>query len=96
MVAQTCSLANFASNVHNLANCAIANMNTTNTVVQFEIRGDQIVYQNAGDRYLRLALTGSGNALTAGALGIGGMAPQGPASQYNNASVVTQTVLCST
>lgn len=95
VIAQSSPLPNF-SPAHNLANCSITNINTSNTVVQFEIRGDQIIYQNAGDRYLRLQLVGSGNSLTVGVLGDGGMAPQGPAAQYNNTTVVTQTVLCST
>ena len=95
---QSSPLANFAT-IHNMTGAVVTNIagaSANNTIVTVEIRGDQVAYQNAGDRYVRLNITGSGNPLTVGCLGIGGCAMQGPASQQTNTSIVTQQVICST
>lgn len=92
---QSSSTSNFAT-IHNMTGAAMTNMSTNNTVQTIEVRADQVIFQNASDRYVRVNIIGSGNALTVGCLGIGACAPQGPASQYNNTSIVTQSVICST
>ena len=81
--------------IHNMTGATISNISTNNTVTTVEVRSDQVQYQNPGDRYARLSLTGSGNALTFGCLGLGACSPQGPASQQTNTSIVT-AVICST
>lgn len=92
---QSCKYAAFNSAVHNVANCTITNLTANNTVTSVEVRGDQITYQNPGDQYIRLNLTGSGNPVAVAVLGDGGDSMQGPAQQYNNTTIVN-TVVCST
>ena len=57
-----------------------------NAVATVEVRADQVA---AGDRYVRLQLTGGGNAVTAGAIGLGTEAGHKPA----NAQDVSNTYL---
>lgn len=96
---QSSPLANFAT-IHNMTGAVVTNMSgasVNNTLVTVEVRSDQVIYQNSGDRYVRLNLTGSGNPVTIGCLGIGACAPQGPGGTQNvNTSVVTQQIVCST
>jgi hypothetical protein len=77
---QSCSAANFASGVHNIANSNLTQILTASTpgnnaVATVECRDIDLT---AGDRYLRLQLTGGGNALTVGAVGLGGEADEKP------------------
>jgi hypothetical protein len=88
---QSCALANFASNVHNIANTNLTQINTTttpgnNALATIEIRADQMVSNNAGDQYVRLQLTGGGNAITVGAIGLGGEAEHKPGYLLNDLS----------
>jgi hypothetical protein len=88
---QSCSLANFASNVHNIANSNLTQINTSttpgnNAVATIEVRADQVTI---GDQYVRLQLTGGGNAVTVGAIGLGGEAIHKP----GNAADVNNTFL---
>jgi hypothetical protein len=80
---QSCFESNFAASVHNITQSVITNINTNNVFTTIEVRADQVNQQNQGDRYVRLNITGSGNAITVLAFGIGGEAEQKPASQYN-------------
>ena len=88
---QSCSASNFASTVHNISGTNLTQINTSttpsnNAVATIEIRDDQV---QAGDRYVRLQLTGGGNAITVGALGMGGEGDTKPA----NLNDVTNTYL---
>jgi hypothetical protein len=91
---QSCTQSNFASAVHNIANTNLTQINTSttpgnNAVATLEIRADQVEQANSGDRYLRLQLTGGGNAITVGALGLGAEANHKP----GNAQDVSNTYL---
>ena len=72
---QSSAQANF-NVAHNIASTNITQITQNNARVTIEIRDDQIT---AGDRYLRLRLTGGGNAVTVGATGWGSEAEQKPA-----------------
>jgi hypothetical protein len=79
---QSCSASNFASGVHNISSTNLTQINTSttpgnNAVATIEIRDDQV---QAGDRYVRLQLTGGGNAITVGAIGLGGEGDFKPAN----------------
>jgi hypothetical protein len=82
---QSCAQSNFASGVHNITNSNLVQITTSttpgnNALASIEVRADQVATQNAGDRYVRLNLTGGGNAITVGAIGLGGEAVQKPGS----------------
>jgi hypothetical protein len=88
---QSCANSNFASGVNNIANSNLTQITTAttpgnNAVATVEVRADQIT---AGDRYVRLQLTGGGNAITAGAIGLGAEANHKP----GNAQDVSNTYL---
>lgn len=97
-VLQSCALSNFASGVHNVSTSNLTTAFTNNTVSTIEVRSDQIQAQNPGDIAVRLNLTGGGNAITVGAIGLGGESIQKPASlQANlNNTVLLQQVVVST
>lgn len=84
------------STIHNMTGFSITNMNTTNTVVSVEVRSDQVTQQNSGDEWVRLNIVGSGNAVTVGALGLGGEAIQKPGGTSPNTSIVKGQYVCST
>ena len=88
---QSSAQANF-NVAHNIASTNITQITQNNARVTIEIRDDQIT---AGDRYLRLRLTGGGNAVTVGATGWGGEAEQKPAKANDLGSnyVVQRLVL---
>ena len=78
---QSASASNFAT-VHNISGTNLTQINTSttpsnNAVATIEIRDDQV---QAGDRYVRLQLTGGGNAITVGAIGLGGEGDTKPAN----------------
>ena len=79
---QSSATSNFAT-AHNIANSNFTQLTANNVATTVEVRADQVVGGNAGDRYVRLNLTGGGNAVTVTAIGLGGDAEQCPASQYN-------------
>jgi len=96
---QSCSLANFASNVHNVTNSNLTQINTSttpgnNAVATIEVRADQL---QAGDQYVRLQLTGGGNAITVGAIGLGGEAIHKPGNLLGdvNNTFLSQRVVVS-
>jgi hypothetical protein len=94
---QSCVQANFASGVHNIANSNLTQITTAttpgnNAVATVEVRDDQLT---AGDRYLRLQLTGGGNAITVGAVGLGGEAEAKPAKANDVTNTyLSQRVVC--
>jgi hypothetical protein len=90
---QSCAQANFASGVHNIANSNCAQITANNALATVEVRDDQL---SAGDRYLRLQLTGGGNAITVGAVGLGGEAEEKPAKASDlNSTYLSQRVVVS-
>ncbi len=94
---QSSASATFASGVHNLTGTNLTQLVANNVCESVEIRADQVANQNAGDRYVRLNLTGGGNAVTVSAIGFGGDAIQEPGSQYNlNTTFLTAGVVCNT
>lgn len=97
---QSAAASNFAT-PHNISGTNLTQITTSttpgnNAVATIEVRADQVTNANSGDRYVRLNLTGGGNAITVGAIGLGADAEQSPASQYNlNNTYVSQTVVAS-
>jgi hypothetical protein len=86
---QSCFEANFAANVHNVANTTLTQINTgstpgNNAIATIEIETDMVVQQNQGDQYVRLQLTGGGNAITVGAIGLGTDSPHKPDNLLND------------
>jgi len=73
---QSSAQANF-NVAHNIASSNITQITQNNARVTIEVRDDQLT---AGDRYLRLQLTGGGNAITVGAVGLAAEADYKPAS----------------
>jgi hypothetical protein len=77
--------------VHNITNSNLTQITTAttpgnNAVSTIEVRADQVIQQNAGDRYVRLNLTGGGNAITVGAIGLGGESEFKPAKAQGDLS----------
>jgi hypothetical protein len=81
---------------HNMTGFSVSNVTLNNNVISVEVRADQVTYQNPNDRYVRLNMTGSTQALTATVIGLGGISPQSPGNQYTNSSIVVQQVVCTT
>jgi hypothetical protein len=97
---QSCFESNFASNVHNIANTNLTQITTSttpgnNALATIEIRADQVVSNNSADQFVRLQLTGGGNAITVGAIGLGGDAIHKPGNVANdlNNTYLSQRVL---
>src|SRR5438105_2354919 len=60
-VVQSAAASNFAT-PHNYATTVLNNLNTNARWETFEIRADQVIQANPGDRYARLNVTPSGTA----------------------------------
>jgi hypothetical protein len=89
---QSSAQANF-NVAHNITNTNLTQITANNALATIEIRADQV---QAGDQYVRLNLTGGGNAVTVGALGLGGEANHKPASAANlNNTYLSQQVITS-
>jgi hypothetical protein len=79
---QSAPASNFAT-VHNISGTNLTQITTAttpgnNAVATIEVRDDQL---QAGDRYLRIQLTGGGNAITVGPIiGLGGEGDTKPAN----------------
>lgn len=84
--------------VHNITNSQLTQITSSgaNTIVTMEVRSDQVTQQNAGDRYVRAAVTVLVNSVVIGCIGYGGESIQKPGNQYVNTSVVTQQVVVNT
>ena len=93
---QSCSLANFASGVHNMTGGAITQITNAspNCRVTLETRPDAVAQQNVNDRYVRLQVVVATNNVVYGATGWGGEAVQKPASNDNvNTTVLPQQIV---
>jgi hypothetical protein len=87
---QSAAASNFAT-PHNIASSNLTQITANNVAATLEIRADQL---QSGDRYVRLQLTGGGNALTVGILGLGAEAEYKPASNNNlNSTYLTQQIV---
>jgi hypothetical protein len=93
---QSCFEANFAANVNNIANSNLTQINVSttpgnNAVATIEVRADQIA---ATDRYVRCQLTGGGNSVVVGIIGLAGEAIHKPGSANNlNNTYLSQQVV---
>jgi hypothetical protein len=88
---QSCAASNFGSGVHNIANSNFTQITQNLALATVECRDIDLT---AGDRYLRLQLTGGGNAITVGAVGLGGEAEEKPAKANDlNTTYLTQRVI---
>lgn len=93
---QSASAAAFSTPV-NMTGTNITQISKNYTVTTIEVRGDQVVQQNAGHRYVRCNITGSGNALNATVLAFGDASAQKPASQFDlNTSYLNEKIVCNT
>ena len=89
------SAASNFSTVTNLTGTNITQMTTNNTTTWVEIRSDQLAQAKAGLQYVRLNLTGGGNAVTCIVYGEGKDCSQRPASAFNlNTSYLAQQLVC--
>jgi hypothetical protein len=81
---QSNAKSDFSGTVNNIASTNLTQITTSttpgnNAVFTLEVRADQLT---AGDRYVRLQLTGGGNSINVGPIiGLGGEAEFKPASQ---------------
>lgn len=92
---QSSAQANF-NVAHNMTGTVSNNFNTNNQLATVEVRADQVVQQNAGDRYVRLYVATNAN-IQVSAVGEGYPAPQHPGSQSNiNTTLLGQTLVCNT
>jgi hypothetical protein len=98
---QSSASSTFASGVHNVTNSNLTqiNVNTTpynNAIATIEVSADLVNFYNQGDRYVRLNLTGGGNAITVAALALGGEAVEKPAKNNDlNTTYLSQRVVVS-
>jgi hypothetical protein len=77
--------------VHNIANSNLTQIVANNALATVEVRADQLT---AGDQYVRLQLTGGANAVTVGALGLGGEAIHKPGNAADlNSTYLSQRVV---
>jgi hypothetical protein len=88
---QSCQYAAFNTNVHNIQGTSVT-LTVNNQSQEFEVSADQVVGANPLDRYVRLNVVGSGNAVTVSAIGQGGESMQKPAAQFNLASTYLKGV----
>jgi hypothetical protein len=91
---QSAASSGFSSGVHNMAGSNIAQITTNNVWASIEVSAERVQALNPGDRYVRLNLTGGGNAVTVYMLALGGEAAQKPASNSGlNTTYLGQTVV---
>jgi hypothetical protein len=77
--------------VHNVSNSNLTQITANNALATIEVRADQLT---AGDQFVRLQLTGGGNALTVGAMGLGGEAVHKPGNAADlNSTYLSQRVV---
>jgi hypothetical protein len=87
---QSSANSNF-SGVTNIANSNLAQITTANALATIEVRADQVA---TTDRYVRLQLTGGGNAVTVGAIGLGAEAGHKPGNAADlNTTYLSQRVV---
>ena len=80
----------------NLTQILTASTPGNNAVATIEVRSDEVANLSNSLKYVRLNLTGGGNAITVSAVGLGGISSQGPASQFDvGNTILSQRVVCS-
>jgi hypothetical protein len=82
---QSAAASNFAT-PHNISGSNFTQITTAttpgnNALATVEVRADEL---QAGDKYVRLQLTGGGNAITVGAIGLGAEAVHEPGNLLGN------------
>jgi hypothetical protein len=98
---QSSASSTFAAGVHNITNSNLVQINTgttpgNNAIATIEVSADLVNFYNQGDRYVRLNLTGGGNAITVSALALGGEAVEKPAKNNDlNTTYLSQRVVVS-
>jgi hypothetical protein len=92
---QSCSAANFASGVHNIAGSSITQVTNANpnSIVTIEMRSDEVTTLNPADRYVRLSVTIGTNAVVFGATGYGSDAEHLPANAHDINTVTQRLVV---
>jgi hypothetical protein len=77
--------------VHNIANSNLTQIVVNNALATIEVRADQV---QAGDQFVRCQLTGGGNSVVVGIIGLAGEANHKPASANNlNNTYLSQQVV---
>ena len=89
---QSAAASNFAS-AHNITGSNITQVTNANTRVTIEVRSDEVQQLNAGDRYVRLAVTIGANSVVFGATGWGGSAEHRPANANDPNTVIQRLVV---
>jgi hypothetical protein len=93
---QSSASSTFASGVHNITNSNLTQITVNNAIATIEVSQDLVSSYNAGDRYVRLNLTGGGNAITVAAVALGGEAQEKPANKSDlNTTYLSQRVVVS-
>jgi len=95
---QSCNLANFASNVHNMTGGSITQITNAspNCIVTVETRADAVAQLNAADKYVRLQCVVTTNNVIYGVVALAGEAVEKPASNQNaNTTVIPQQLVVS-
>jgi hypothetical protein len=87
---QSSANSNF-NGVHNIANSNLTQITVNNSLATIEVRADQV---QAGDQFVRCQLTGGGNSVVVGIIGLGGEAIHKPGSANNlNNTYLSQQVV---
>jgi len=93
---QSSASSSFASGVHNISNSNLTQITANNALATIEVSADLVASYNAGDRYVRLNLTGGGNAITVAALAVAGEGVEKPAKNNDlNTTYLSQRVVVS-
>jgi hypothetical protein len=93
---QSSASSTFASGVHNISGTNLTQITANNALATIEITADQVNFLNNGDRYVRLNLTGGGNAITIGALALATDGDQKPENKQDlNTTYLSQRVVVS-
>lgn len=93
---QSSASSTFASGVHNISNSNLTQILANNALATIEVSADLVNFYNQGDRYVRLNLTGGGNALTVAAVALGGESVEKPAKNNDlNTTYLSQRVVVS-
>jgi hypothetical protein len=93
---QSSASSTFASGVHNITNSNLTQILANNALATIEVSADLVNFYNQGDRYVRLNLTGGGNAITVAAVALGGESVEKPAKNNDlNTTYLSQRVVVS-
>jgi hypothetical protein len=93
---QSSASSTFAAGVHNITNSNLTQILANNAIATIEVSADLVNFYNQGDRYVRLNLTGGGNAITVAAVALGGEGVEKPAKNNDlNTTYLSQRVVVS-